>query len=163
MKKFPSNNPYQKAAKNYGAHTLKQPSPRETEASALLRAARMMQDLQIRLENLKSDPSLKDSSNIKDLVEAAVKYNRQIWVLFYDNALCGESSGGSRQPSPSGFKTNVVNLANFVFRKSVEVLADPVADKFNVLININREIASGLMCNQASVQAPSIGLNVVSR
>lgn len=132
-KRPPPTNPYGKAAHNYAQQGTKQEDTRSTEAKALLKAARMLQELQT---------SWDDKTQKK--IEETLKFNRQIWVLFYDNALANDD------PSrPKSLSTNVVNLANFVFKRSIEIMAAPEPDKLSILININREVASGLMAKRA--------------
>lgn len=125
---------YDKASSSYGAQAKKHISGREVEAQALLKAARKLQDLQTDWD------SRSDSA-----VEETLKYNRQIWVIFYDHAL----SGGDAGP-PQTLRSNIANLAGFVFKRSVDILANPTADKLSILISINREIAAGLMSKTAS-------------
>ena len=128
----PTNNPYGRAAHNYAQQGTRQEDTRSTEAKALLKAAKMLQDLQVSWD-----------SKAPDKIEKTLKFNRQIWVLFYDSALVNEDPA-----RPKGLSSNVVNLANFVFRRSMEILAAPEPEKLNILININREVASGLMARK---------------
>ena len=133
--KPPHNNPYAQAASAYGTHAQKHtPDQRELEGRVLLKAANMLKDL---YDNW-------DSAN-RDVIEATLKYNRQIWLMFYDAAL--ENPEGNR---PSDLRSNILNLANFIFQREVEIVTEPKREKLEILININREIATGLMSNQAS-------------
>ena len=136
----PPNNPYAAAAgaydQNAQAHT---PDQRELEGRVLLKAARMMTELQKDWEN--STP---------DLIEATLKYNRQVWMLFYDTAL--ENKDGGR---PNDLRSNIVNLANFIFKRELDILADPKPQKIDILLNINREIAAGLMVNNQAAAPPT--------
>ena len=128
----PTNaNPYRKAAQNYASQGGRQENARETEAKALLRAAKKMQDIQ----------STWDNSN-QQTVEDVLKFNRRVWVTFYDNAVNKSADGNN---AGEALSANVVRLANFVFKRSMEILAAPEPEKFSMLININREIATGLM------------------
>lgn len=126
-------NPYAQAAGAYGANAQKHtPDARELEGRVLLKAANMIKDLQDNWDNI--NPAQ---------IEETLKYNRQIWVMFYDTAI--ENKEGNR---PNDLRSNIINLANFVFKRSVDIMAKPEKDKLNVLININREIAAGLMAQQ---------------
>lgn len=128
--KNPSNNPYAQAASAYGDHAQKfTPDQRELEARVLLKAAKMMTDLQGDWDNAN-----------RDVIESTLKYNRQIWLMFYDTAL--ENKGGER---PKDLRSNIVNLSNFIFKREIDILVEPKKEKFDVLININKEIAAGLM------------------
>lgn len=124
------NNPYANAANAYGDHAQKHtPNQRELEARVLLKSAKFMQDIQEDWENVSSE-----------VIEETLKYNRQIWMMFYDTAL--ENPEGDR---PNDLRSNIINLANFIFKREVDIMAKPEKQKFDVLININREIAAGLM------------------
>ena len=127
----PNNqNPYAHAANAYGDNAQKNtPDQRELEARVLLKSAKMLSDLQKDLEQAN-----------RELIEETLKYNRQIWLMFYDTAL--ENPEGDR---PNDLRSNIINLANFVFKREVDIMAAPTAQKFDVLISINKEIAAGLM------------------
>lgn len=118
------------AAGAYGASSQKHtPDQRELEARVLLKAAKMMQDIQSDWPNVTGE-----------VLEQTLRYNRQIWMMFYDTAL--ENPEGNR---PGDLRSNILNLANFIFKREVEIMTSPVKEKLDVLININREIAAGLM------------------
>ncbi len=125
-----SNNPYTQAANAYGDHAQKNtPDQRELEGRILLKAAKMIKDLQDSWDSVNSE-----------LLESTLKYNRQVWMVFYDTAL--ENPEGDR---PNDLRSNIINLANFIFKRELEIMAKPEKQKLDVLININREIAAGLM------------------
>jgi len=129
MSSTPSN-PHAKAAGAYGAHAQKHtPDQRELEAIILLKAAKMMKDLQEHWAEM-----------TPELLHSTLEYNRQIWLLFYDTAL--ENPEGNR---PNDLRSNIVNLANFIFKREMEILAVPEKGKLDILISINHEIAAGLM------------------
>ncbi len=125
------NNPYAKAAglydKNAQSHT---PDQRELEGRILLKAARMIQDLQRNWDEVNSE-----------LLETTLKYNRQIWMMFYDTAL----ENPDKADRPNDLRSNIINLANFIFKRELDVLAKPEKEKLDILISINKEIAAGLM------------------
>lgn len=129
-KKPTHNNPYASAASAYGSHAQQHtPDQRETEARVLLKAAQMFKDLQNNW----------DGANL-EVIEATLKYNRNIWMMFYDTAL--ENPEGNR---PNELRSNIVNLANFIFKREIDIMSDPKKEKLDILVNINREIAAGLM------------------
>ncbi len=136
------NNPYANAAKTYDthaqAHTTNQ---RELEGRVLLKSNRNIQEL---IDNWDNRP--------KELLEDVLAYNRQIWLLFYDTAI--ENKEGDR---PNDLRSNIINLANFIFKREIEIMSNPEKKKFDILININREIAAGLMTQQknSETQAPA--------
>lgn len=133
-----TNNPYAQAANAYGDHAQKNtPDQRELEGRILLKAAKMIKDLQDGWDAMNPE-----------ILESTLKYNRQVWMVFYDTAL--ENPEGDR---PNDLRSNIINLANFIFKRELEIMAKPEPQKLDVLININREIAAGLMTKPASADA----------
>jgi len=135
----PQNNPYAQAAGAYGDNAQKNtPDQRELEGRVLLKSAKMIKDLQDNWENMNTE-----------ILESTLKYNRQVWMVFYDTAI--ENPEGDR---PNDLRSNIVNLANFIFKRELEIMAKPEKHKLDVLVNINREIAAGLM-SKPSAEAAS--------
>lgn len=135
------DNPYAQAASAYDQNAqVNTPDQRELEGRVLLKSANKMQDLQKDWDNLD-----------KQVLEDILKYNRQIWMMFYDTAI--ENPEGNR---PNDLRSNIINLANFIFKREVEIISKPSKEKLDVLININREIAAGLMTKpgEQGSQAP---------
>lgn len=125
-----NNNSHASAADVYGTNVQKNtPDQRELEAHVLLKSARFLNDMQNDWDKI-----------TPEVLEETLKYNRQIWMMFYDTAI--ENTEGDR---PDDLRSNIVNLANFVFKRELAILAEPEKEKLNVLISINREIAAGLM------------------
>ena len=129
----PSIQDHKDAANLYGSSVQKNtPDQRELEAHVLLKSANFLKTLQ------------DDWANVTpEILEETLKYNRQIWMMFYDTAL--ENAEGDR---PNDLRSNIINLANFVFKRELDIIGKPEKEKLNILININREIAAGLMSNQ---------------
>ena len=50
-------------------------------------------------------------------------------------------------PVPAQLRNNMLSLARFVDKQTVEVFSEPRPDKLDVLISINRELAAGLFTN----------------
>ncbi|MET3891555.1 flagellar protein FlaF [Bosea sp. OAE506] len=101
-------------------------SPRELEASLLIKAAS-------RLQAIADDWSLAD----RDLDEA-LNYNRKLWTLLVSAVIAEDN------PLPVGIKTNILGLANFIFNQTFTVAANPTREGLPVLVSINRDIAAGL-------------------
>lgn len=127
------NNPYAKAAgaydQNARSHT---PDQRELEARVLLKAVGKMQTLQENWEQMTAEE-----------LDDVLTYNRQIWLMFVDTAI--EDSDPERSV---GLRNNIANLGLFIFKHILDILARPKKEKLDILIEINREIASGLMARQ---------------
>lgn len=99
-------------------------NPRETEAWALTEAARRMSEAQRRDDNA----ALLD----------AVRLNWRLWTIFQ-----AEIAGDASQ-LPQELRQNMLSLCNFVDKTTVDIIADPVPKKVDILITVNRHLAAGL-------------------
>lgn len=134
----PPNNPYASASKHYDTHAKNTTgSAREIEARALIKSSKQLQALQARW----------DSGMTADELVEALTFNRQIWMIFVDTALENTGEGHTLQ-----LRTNIANLGGFIFKHTIDIMAAPKKEKLDILIEINREIAGGLM--QQVAQAP---------
>lgn len=100
---------------------------------------------QVELESRALIKTASNLNNIKEhweqnqgsLVEALEK-NRRLWTVIA-SAMSDDSS-----PQPEETRHNILNLAVFVFKRTMEVLANPKPESLGILININMNIARGL-------------------
>ena len=118
----------QAGAKAYGAVAKQTANPRELEADLLLTAA-------ARLQNVRDGWSNRQTSDL----ESALLYNRRLWSIFVSSCTSPEN------PLPSNVRQNVANIGLFVLKHTLTVLANPKPENLHSLININREIAAGLL------------------
>jgi flagellar protein FlaF len=120
------------AANAYAKAAQTAQSPREIEATVLMRAA-------TRLQTIRDDWNTK-----RPELDEALTYNRKLWTVLVTAAT------DSGNPLPDPIKQNVANLGLFVFKHTVALMSAPAPDRLGVLININREIAAGLRGNAAA-------------
>lgn len=106
-------------------------APRQLEASLLLKAASQLQEVH---DNWSGDTKALDS---------VLLYNRRLWTVFV-GAVAEEDS-----PLPIEIRNNVASLGVFIFKHTLEVQQDPAPEKLLALININKEVASGLHAEAA--------------
>jgi flagellar protein FlaF len=118
----------QSAAQAYSKVATQTCSQRELEANLLLRAASQMQAVAKNWDGRKSD----DLHN-------ALRYNRRLWVILVSAVTSSDN------PLPVETRQNVANLGLFVFNETVELTAQPDLAKLESLIDINRQIAAGLL------------------
>jgi len=116
-----------RAAQAYGKVANQTASPRELEASLLLRAAAQLQNVRDTWEQ--SGPKLHD----------AIVFNRRLWSMFLASVTENDN------PLPREIRQNVANVGLFVMQQTLSVMSEPRREKLECLIKINREIASGLM------------------
>ena len=123
-------NPYSKAADAYGtaASSIDQ---RALEGQVLLKAALKLEELSRRLQN-QEKVSLED-------IGSTLEHNQKLWTLFVNETMNPD------HPLPQEIKNNIASLGIFVFKRTRDVLIDTTPEKIKVLIDINRNIATGLM------------------
>ena len=112
-------------------------SARDTEAQALLEAARRL------------DAARGGGSDNRDAYRAALRLNWRLWTIIQADV----SSEGS--PLPDDIRQNILSLSVFIDRHTVKALAEPNSSKLTILIDINRNIAAGLMANVEGLIEPA--------
>ena len=98
----------------------------ELESRALIKTASRLNQIKENWEQ-----------NIGDLDDALEK-NRRLWTI-----IAGAMSDNS-SPQPQALRQNLLSLAVFVFKRTLEILANPKPESLDILININMNIARGL-------------------
>lgn len=101
-------------------------SPRELEASLLLKAA-------ARIQSVKDQWPAKPGE-----LGAALAYNRKLWTILSTSATKPEN------PLPLAIKNNIANLGLFIFQRTVDIEIQPAPEKLGILVSINSNIAAGL-------------------
>jgi flagellar biosynthesis activator protein FlaF len=140
---------YETAARTYEHRRAKGGNPRETEGRALLESARRMSEAQNHPED-------------KQGISTVARLNWRLWTILQAEICAPECA------LPPEIRTNMLNLSNFIDKRMVGILADPQPEKLDILININRQIASGLLTavgqpddgpadNQDGGSGPSMG------
>lgn len=131
--------PSQRTASPLGAYAAQAKgnlSQREREAHALVKAANSMQKL---VDTM--DGSSAEEVSAED-IEVTLDYNRQLWALFYEKA------EEQLEQAPDPLSQNIVSLGNFVFMRcrqiSKETSREAQKRLFSALVDINRQIATGL-------------------
>jgi len=105
---------------------LEHASPEQTLAWGLTTTARRM-------------AAAKDPGTTRDQLLDAVRLNWRLWTIIQ-----AEQSDPDCATEKS-MREGLLNLSNFVDRRSVDLLAHPDAAKLDVLISVNRNIAAGLL------------------
>ena len=103
-------------------------SGRELEAAALFKAAR-------RLEAVKAQW---DAPDRDALLLEALRYNQRLWTVF--QAELERPDHGI----PEELRLNLLRLSAFIDRRTFDLMANPEREKLQALIDIDRNIASGL-------------------
>ena len=73
----------------------------------------------------------------------ALLFNRKLWTIFLTSVTSDESQ------LPIEVRQNVANLGLFVLNQTLAVTGDPQPERLGPLININRQIAAGLLARAA--------------
>jgi len=100
--------------------------PQYTEAWALIEAARRMAEATT-------------AANAKEAMREALRLNWRLWTIFQVELTGGESN------VPEDLRINMLSLCKYVDQHTVGAIAEPTTEKIEVLVNINRDIAGGLL------------------
>ena len=114
------------AANAYARVSQASLSPRELEATALMKAA-------MRLQAVRDDWASRRGE-----LSGALDFNQKLWTIL---ATAATDDAGAL---PSDIRQGVSDLAGFVFNHTFAIIAEPDAAKLGPLVNINRELAAGL-------------------
>jgi flagellar protein FlaF len=104
-------------------------SGREVEASVLSRAAIMLKECQDNWNN----------GDRAEKLEEALKFNQLVWSVFQSELMKEDN------PLPGELKRNILTLSAFIDKRIFETMAYPAPEKLTVIININNNLAAGLM------------------
>lgn len=118
---------YNNAQQAYASAAKSAESPRGREGQLLIKAANKLKNIHDNFEN----------ASREDMNEA-LTYNRKLWTIF------STSVSSAENPLPLPIKNNIASLAVFIFKHQLSFMAKPEPSKLESLININRDIASGL-------------------
>jgi flagellar biosynthesis activator protein FlaF len=118
----------QNAAQAYSKVATQTSSPRNLEADLLLRAAAQLQAVIAKWDGKKGNQ-----------YHDALSYNRRLWVILYSAVTTPEN------PLPVEIRQNVANLGLFIFNETIGLTTEPDRDKIAALIEINRNVAAGLL------------------
>lgn len=96
---------------------------------------------------------MRDSQRAADPGEmvAAVRVNWRLWTILQAELLDPDC------PLSDAVRANVLSLAQFVDRHTLDVLTQPQPEKLDVLISINRELAGGLYTQPAAASGEGEG------
>lgn len=103
-------------------------SGREIEAAALTRCALLLSDCR---KNW-------DAPNRSVNLNEALRINQRVWSI-----LQGELTSPGN-PLPKKMKEDLLSLSIFIDKRIIQIMADPVPEKLNIIIDINLNIAAGL-------------------
>jgi flagellar biosynthesis activator protein FlaF len=114
------------ASKAYAKTAKETLTPRELEATLLLKAAAKLQ-------------AVHDSWRDKPAgLSEAVTYNRKLWTVFIDSVTRDDSQ------LPAQLRQNLTRLGVFVMGETFSLMTKPKPEHVESLIRVNRGIAAGL-------------------
>ena len=108
-------------------------NPTYSEAWALVEAARRLA-VPITRGDVTQDEALRDEAR------TALRLNWRLWTIFQT-----ELSVEDNDAVPTQLRENMLNLCNFVDKQTVDCISEPTAENISALIDINRNIAQGLL------------------
>ena len=115
------------AAQTYKNVARQTSNPRELEATLLLQTTAKLQNVHDSWDEKRAQ------------LDDALLYNRKLWSVFLSEMT------DANNPMPKAVRQNVANIGLFVMNHTVKVMQDPRPVHLGSLININREVAAGLL------------------
>lgn len=128
--------PYRRAVGAYSRGGRGLIDQRRLEGDVLLQAAQRLDELRRRW-----------SPELYGELEPALLHNRKLWTIF------AAEMANDNSELPLDLRNNIASLAVFVFKRSLELLAKPAAEPIGALVDINRNIAAGLLSAPAGSTA----------
>lgn len=104
-------------------------SGRMLEAQVLTRAANMLRECQLHW----------GENGQEERLDTAIRFNQKVWTFFQAELSDPEN------PLPVQIRENVLSLSIFIDRRLIEILMKPSSEQLTAIININQNIAAGLM------------------
>ena len=80
-----------------------------------------------------------DADDRDEKLMAALEYNQQVWSILQSELVKEDN------PLPDQIRQNLLNLSAFVDKRIFETMAFPSPEKLTIVIEINRNIAAGLL------------------
>ena len=142
-------NPYSRQVQQY-ERVPEAGDPRQTEAWALIQAAK-----RLAMAITHGEDTDRETKNVR---RNALRLNWRLWTIFQAELT------QERQDLPLEIHRNMLTLCQFVDKHTVGALVEPSAEALRVLIDINRNLAAGLMSQpvgaegnlaQAPVETPA--------
>lgn len=125
---------YGSAKKAYESGAKATTSNRELEATALFKAARQFEACR----DTWGEPGHEER------LEQALRYNQRLWTLFQDELARPD------HPMVPALRRDLLQISVFVDKRTFEILSAPSPEKLQALIDIDRNIASGLAVRAAA-------------
>lgn len=116
------------ARRTYESGAKAAPSGRELEAAALFKAARQLEACRQEWDSPGRDQRLDES----------LRFNLRLWTFFQSELA---------QPDcalPLGLRRNLLHISGFIDKRTFEMMAAPTREGLQSLIDIDRNIATGL-------------------
>ncbi|OPZ78878.1 MAG: flagellar biosynthesis regulatory protein FlaF [Alphaproteobacteria bacterium ADurb.Bin438] len=107
----------------------------EIEAGALIRTASRLNEIKLDFENKKHD------------LDEALTRNRKLWSILISNI------GEPDNQMSHELKQNLANLAYFIFKQTIKAMVSHEIKDFEVLIEINMNVARGLTTDRRKNEA----------
>ena len=116
------------ARRTYESGTKAAPSGRELEAAALFKAAHQLESCRHGWE----------APGRPQRLDEALHFNQRLWT-FFQSELAAPDCG-----LPLELRRNLLHVSGFVDKRTFEMMAAPTREGLQALIDIDRNIATGL-------------------
>jgi flagellar protein FlaF len=115
-------------------------SEREVEASALTKAALLLQACQDHWEMPDREQKLLE----------ALEFNQKLWSIFQASLIQPD------HPMSAPLRQDILNLSGFIDKRIFELIAFPDRAKLTAIIQINQNLAAGLRTGEPQPEARNV-------
>lgn len=116
------------ARRTYESGAKAAPSGRELEAAALFKAARQLEACRHEW----------DAPDRAQRLDESLRFNLRLWTFFQSELAQPDCS------LPMGLRRNLLHISGFIDKRTFEMMATPTREGLQSLIDIDRNIATGL-------------------
>ena len=116
------------ARRTYESGTKAAPSGRELEAVALFKSARQLEACR----------HAWDAPGRAQRLDEALHFNQRLWTFFQTELAAPDCT------LPLELRRNLLHISGFVDKRTFEMMASPTREGLQALIDIDRNIATGL-------------------
>lgn len=79
-----------------------------------------------------------------DEIESVISYNRKLWMVFFDGVNDKNGTKNTKNKDQFDITHNIINLYNYIYKRSADILSTKDSEKLKSLIFINQETATAL-------------------
>jgi flagellar biosynthesis repressor protein FlbT len=124
----------------------KEPRANNTDTNAPEKFNQAFMEAQLLIQSAEQLQSLYNEwdTHDKDSIESIISYNRKLWMVFFDGVNDQNGKNNTKNKDNFDITSNIINLYNYIYKRSADILSTNDKEKLKTLIFINQEAATAL-------------------